>query len=400
LPESLDETYERILREIKKPSQEHALRLLQCLVVAVRPLKVRELAEVLLFDFSEEEIPKPHLDWRWEDEEEAIMSACSNLVTIVKDEKIVQFSHFSVKEFLTAKRLAEPIRDVSRYHIRLDAAHTILVRACLGTLLQSRRSYRETMQDFPLFVYAARYWGTHARFENVSSRIKEGLICLFDADQPHFGRWLYRSDLCIRIQWDEKPRVAPLYVAAKLGIHDAAEHIIAEHPEQMNAINSIDETSMHVAAEVGHAGILTLLLKHGTDVDVRDMRQQTPLHRASREARLEAGQFLLDHGADINAQGFHKTTPLHIAVRHGHVEFARMLLERGAEIKSRDLSRRTPLHVAALMGKIQAVRLLLEYGADVNARHEQGETPSELASRYGRQEVEELLSKYGAEPVK
>lgn len=115
-PESLDETHERILGEIKKPSQVHALRLLQCLVVAVRPLKVEELAEVLLFDFSEEGIPKPNLDWLWEDQEEAIMSTCSNLVMIVNDRKsrIVQFSHFSVKEFLTSKRLAEPIRGVSR----------------------------------------------------------------------------------------------------------------------------------------------------------------------------------------------------------------------------------------------------------------------------------------------
>jgi hypothetical protein len=40
-----------------------------------------------------------------------VMSACSSLVIIVKDgdSRIVQFSHFSVKEFLTANRLAEPI---------------------------------------------------------------------------------------------------------------------------------------------------------------------------------------------------------------------------------------------------------------------------------------------------
>jgi hypothetical protein len=47
--ESLDETCERILREIRKPNQGHAHRLLQCLVAAVRPLRVKELAEVLAF---------------------------------------------------------------------------------------------------------------------------------------------------------------------------------------------------------------------------------------------------------------------------------------------------------------------------------------------------------------
>jgi len=51
LPESLDETYERILKEIRKPNQKHTHRLLQCLVVAVRPLRIAELAEVLAVNF-------------------------------------------------------------------------------------------------------------------------------------------------------------------------------------------------------------------------------------------------------------------------------------------------------------------------------------------------------------
>jgi hypothetical protein len=64
LPDSLDETYERILREIRKPNQGHARQLLQCLVVAVRPLRVEELAEVLAFDFNIEGIPKLNLAGR------------------------------------------------------------------------------------------------------------------------------------------------------------------------------------------------------------------------------------------------------------------------------------------------------------------------------------------------
>ena len=55
LPESLDETYEHVLREIKKPNRDLAYRLLQCLVVAIRPLRVEELAEVLAVDFDDGE---------------------------------------------------------------------------------------------------------------------------------------------------------------------------------------------------------------------------------------------------------------------------------------------------------------------------------------------------------
>ena len=54
LPESLDQTYEWVLREIRKANQGHAYRLLQCLVAAVRPLRVEDLAEVLAVDFEAE----------------------------------------------------------------------------------------------------------------------------------------------------------------------------------------------------------------------------------------------------------------------------------------------------------------------------------------------------------
>ncbi len=70
LPESLDETYERLLKEIKRSNRDQARRLLQCLVVAIRPLRVEELAEVLAVDFDDVEgIPKLNPNWRWEDEE-------------------------------------------------------------------------------------------------------------------------------------------------------------------------------------------------------------------------------------------------------------------------------------------------------------------------------------------
>ena len=109
LPESLDETYERILKEIKKLNRGHARRVLQCLVVAIRPLRVAELAEVLAVDFDDAEgILRLNPDWRWEDQEVALLSACSSLIAIVEtvDSRVVQFSHFSVKAFLTSPRLA------------------------------------------------------------------------------------------------------------------------------------------------------------------------------------------------------------------------------------------------------------------------------------------------------
>ena len=45
LPETLDETYQRTLREIDKANLEFAHRLFQFVAVASRPLRVQELAD-------------------------------------------------------------------------------------------------------------------------------------------------------------------------------------------------------------------------------------------------------------------------------------------------------------------------------------------------------------------
>ena len=99
LPETLDETYEQILMGIDKAHMDDTCRLLQCLSVAVQPLRVEELSEILAFDVqetSERGIPRIKEDWKWDDQEDAILSTCSSLITIVRsgDSRVVQFPHF------------------------------------------------------------------------------------------------------------------------------------------------------------------------------------------------------------------------------------------------------------------------------------------------------------------
>jgi chromosome segregation and condensation protein ScpB len=63
-----------MLKEILKANPDQAYRLLQCLTVATRPLRVDELAEVLALDFdgAKDGIPALNKDWRWDDERQGV----------------------------------------------------------------------------------------------------------------------------------------------------------------------------------------------------------------------------------------------------------------------------------------------------------------------------------------
>jgi len=411
LPESLDMTYERILKEIKKPNKRLAQRVLQCLVVAVRPLRVEELAEVLAVDFDDAEgIARLKPDWRWEEQELALLSACSSLIAIVQagDSRVVQFSHFSVKEFLTSPRLATASGEVSNYHIDLEPAHTILGQAGLGVLLQVQDDVEEhTPEDHPLARYAAEHWTTHAQFGEVSSRLHKGMEYLFDANKPHFKMWLTLCDIDTYPNDDAtfylftplpKSPAAPLYYAALCGFHDLVEHLITKHPQDVNADGGYHVRPLVAALAGEHFQTADLLRHNGADLDVRGRYVRTPLHGAAYSGNFEVVRILIEYDpADISARSGDGSTPLHYASQHckdGSV--ARLLLEHGADVYVQDKDGWTPLYRASIYGALEDVRLLLEHGADVEAKNNNGKTALQKAAEYGRDEIVKLLREHGA----
>lgn len=75
LPTTLDDTYERILLGIPKQRRQHARRLFQSMVGAIRPLRVEELAELFAIEFDSDAGLNLVKDWRPENPEEAVLSA-------------------------------------------------------------------------------------------------------------------------------------------------------------------------------------------------------------------------------------------------------------------------------------------------------------------------------------
>ena len=407
LPKSLDDTYKRILNEINNANRVHAYRLLQCLAVALRPLRVEELAEVLAFDLTAGGMPKLNADWRWEDQEEAVLSACSSLVSVIIDDgsRVVQFSHFSVKEFLTSDRLASCLEEVSKFYIPSEPSHAILAQACLGVLLSlDDHADKDSVEQIPLYRYTAEYWAGHARVGNVESQIKDALDYFFDMDNPHFSalaRISHSGDL-LRVSIDEEPTgvlrpAAPLYFAAWIGLQSVVERLIIKNPQQVTQLAGLYGTPLHASVLGGRIEISQLLTACGADLNLRCADNWTPLHIASYEGHLEIGRWLLDNGADVNSLEKRGRTPLHLAALRGRLQACRVLLERHAEVDPQDNHGSTPL-LTALEGRHSDVaRLLLDHNADVHARNLSGMTASEVARGSELQDIIQSLSEYTAE---
>jgi ankyrin repeat protein len=419
LPESLDETYERVLKDIKKQNQGHARRLLQCLVVAIRPLRIEELAEVLAVDFDDAEgIPKLKPDWRWEDHEQALLISCSSLIAIVKtgDTRVVQFSHFSVKEFLTSPRLATSSGDVTRYHIDLEPSHTILSQACLSILLQSvdRVEENDVEKISPLAEYAAQYWVIHAQFKGVSSCLRKAMGYLFDPDRPYFAAWLQLHNIdsgpepgtsLYLFAYGSKSGTSPLYYAALCGFQDVVEDLVIKCPQHVNARSGRYVTPLVAALAGGHSQTAKYLYDNGAHPNVRGHRRRTPLHSAAWFGDFEMVQLLLDYEVDVNAQDEYNWTALH-EVSEGSTfssqniprlpDVARLLLERGTDVNVLGGNNKTPLHMAARNGRVGVLRVLLEHGANVGVEDKEGGTPLHAAVGSGKVEVVSMLLEHGA----
>ena len=381
LPATLDETYARVLKEIGKTNEFYARRLLQCLAAAKRPLRVEELAEILALDFGAEEgIPELKENWRWKDQQEAVLLTCSSLIVVVNDEHnhIVQFSHFSVKEFLTSDRLATSTADLSCFHILPEPAHTAISKACLGILLQSEHRIGVAKSDHhsPLAEYAAVHWADHTRFEKVWTYVEDGIRRLFDPAKPHLEAWLKLHSTAVSpffASYDY--RGSPLYYASLCGFRDLVADLVAENPRHVTGLASRNATPLVAALHGKHFDIADLLYQAGADLGIRNDNNATLLHAALRDGSMDIVQWILDHGIPDHSQQDSHETPLHLSKANRH-------RRHGITVNEVDNANHTPLHLASQGGHFEVARELLIRGADITAQDRTHRTPLHLASNF------------------
>ena len=403
LPNTLDETYERTLLEISEENWELAHRMFQFVSVASRPLHVNDLAYLLAFDFKAGSIPEFHKDWPLEDPAFAVLSTCSTLfVTVNEGSPVIKLSHFSVKEFLTSTRLAEATDIISRrYHVSMTPAHTLVAQACLSILLHLDKDVTsDNLKDFPLAEYAAEHWVDHARFEDVSRNVEDGIKRLLDPSKPHLAIciWIYDPGVP---RWkqntrNETPLPLPrtsLHYAASWGLHPVVvESLIIEHSQDVCSRDSTDNaTPLHLASLNGHLKAVCKLIECGADATAQNNDGETSLHLALRWGRVDVARMLIARCADLSTQNNDGETPLHLALRKNQEGVARVLIERGADLSTQNNHGETPLHLALKENQEDVARMLIERGADLTAQNYVGNTPLHLSLRWGQVDLARML---------
>jgi ankyrin repeat protein len=131
------------------------------------------------------------------------------------------------------------------------------------------------------------------------------------------------------------------------GFYDLAKHLVIKFPQYVNAIYGRYKFPLFAALSEDHLEVGRLLVEHGASVDARETTGKTILLKVFSQPHhslVDIVTLLLKHGADVNFQDRNLISALHLAEYAGELEVARMLLKHKADVNSRDFDGKTPLH--------------------------------------------------------
>ncbi|XP_075235268.1 uncharacterized protein LOC142332614 [Lycorma delicatula] len=162
----------------------------------------------------------------------------------------------------------------------------------------------------------------------------------------------------------------------------------------INFLDGIGNTPLSLAVGTGKdVKFIEELIKLGADVNKTIRDRLTPLHCASQDKDVVA--LLIKHGADINAKDVHGRTILLSALQFKRKdEFILELINLGADIKVVDIDGNTVVHY------VQSANLIHKFvsmGIPINVKNNKGQTPLMTAVRFGDPELVKVLLRFGVD---
>jgi len=162
-----------------------------------------------------------------------------------------------------------------------------------------------------------------------------------------------------------KGAVIGLHAAVARGDRDRVDALLSAgaDPNAIARWDCIKQAPLGLAARLGRAQIVHLLVRRGADIAATDDGGETALHKAARSGHNVAVALLLRNGADPNVQDRGNCTPLHECVHAGRLEAARLLIGAGADVNLLDGGGRAALDYAEGHRSTALAALLRKHGA-------------------------------------
>jgi len=187
----------------------------------------------------------------------------------------------------------------------------------------------------------------------------------------------------------------PLIAATRNGDLVTAK-VLLKHHACLDCADTNGRTPLWYAVDQGHSELVNFFLA-STTTNARALVQQvdkddyTALHRAALKGDAGVISLLLKHGANVDARAAGTNSPLLLAAREGHQQAVKRLLLAGASVDAKNAQGNTALMLAAGNGSSSVVKVLLEYNANPSLRNQHREQAFDIASKAKYPEIASLL---------
>ncbi|KAJ6114520.1 hypothetical protein N7486_000298 [Penicillium sp. IBT 16267x] len=442
LPQTLSETFDRILRKFDSTrARAHQRSILQIIVAARQPLTPGELREALSVEPG---------DTTWNPSKlvndiYGILACCGGLLTIDEEENTVRLVHSSVRQFLIGseamdsetiassrftleeaqRKMAEIIitylnygvfetQVSTRVHTKLqvDSAPARIVGSVfevpnvvrdlamsllklrktpgfdLGKTLQQLRARHESLSDqsFCFLSYAK----SNCLFHTVCS-LKQTM-------SPEIDDLLLRLLSGTMLDIDTSDGHMLLHFAAEQGIESILKVLLKSGKIDPNSTDQSGQTPLYLAAASGHSAIVTHLLSIDTvDPNLPSKTRRNALHVAILMKHNSVAEILIKSTrTNLNAKDDFGRAPLHMALESMDADpIANLLLKSPSTLldEQEDFQGSTPLHKALSIGNNAIAKLLLNSGkVKTNTKNRDGQTAFHLAAKHDKTgEITQIL---------
>ena len=327
MPETLDKTYERMLRNVRPNLCDYAIRLLQWLCIAGGPVDLDDIMEAFATCIGEESYFDPDARFVSSDK---VLALCPGLITRCNDDGFwrdhVQIAHYSVKEYLVSNRLPTAPNPLYKFRVELPLANLAMAKTCLvyaifapqephhptlGFRRKSKSSFlRSARKKWPRFFSNAKRDSQLVELAGSYLSRKKGYTLDGDINRA--------MDFAVRHRFR------------------AIETWLVDHHRPSINPSLVLLTKCKID-EIRPLDFVEFWIKQGADVNGPDV------HALDVKTRRPLYDKLLVSYPKFTPRG---STPLHMAAYRSSMALAQLLLQNGASLEAEDNTGSTPLEVA------------------------------------------------------